>query len=45
MTHGNSVQGRRYVNGYLLSLDDTTLNARGYVREELGNNSPSVIVY
>ncbi|WP_208993083.1 hypothetical protein [Roseibium sp. TrichSKD4] len=45
MTQSNSVQGRRYVNGYLLSLDDTTLNARGYDRKELGPNSPSVIVY
>ncbi|WP_349357666.1 hypothetical protein [Stappia sp.] len=28
-------QARRYVNGYLLSLDDATLAAHGYDRAEL----------
>ncbi|MHC5652710.1 hypothetical protein [Stappia sp.] len=28
-------QARRYVNGYLLSLDDATLAAYGYERAEL----------
>lgn len=28
-------QARRYVNGYLLSLDDATLAAYGYDRREL----------
>lgn len=32
-------QARRYVNGYLLSLDDTTLNAYGYNRRELERES------
>ncbi|WP_186396897.1 hypothetical protein [Stappia sp. TSB10GB4] len=32
-------QARRYVNGYLLSLDDATLAAYGYDRAELERNS------
>jgi len=30
-----AAQARRYVNGYLLSLDDATLAAHGYDRDEL----------
>ncbi|MXN63532.1 hypothetical protein GR183_01330 [Stappia sp. GBMRC 2046] len=32
-------QARRYVNGYLLSLDDATLSAYGYDRKELERES------
>ena len=32
-------QARRYVNGYLLSLDDATLAAYGYDRKELEKES------
>jgi hypothetical protein len=35
MIEARSRQARRYVNGYLLSLDDATLAAHGYNREEL----------
>ncbi len=35
MIEARSVQARRYVNGYLLSLDDATLSAHGYDREQL----------
>ncbi|QFT31051.1 hypothetical protein K1718_09955 [Roseibium porphyridii] len=35
MVEARSVQARRYVNGYLLSLDDATLAAHGYDRDEL----------
>lgn len=35
MIEARSVQARRYVNGYLLSLDDATLAAHGYDRSQL----------
>jgi hypothetical protein len=35
MVEARSQQARRYVNGYLLSLDDATLSAHGYDREQL----------
>lgn len=35
MIEARSAQARRYVNGYLLSLDDATLAAHGYDRGEL----------
>ncbi len=35
MVQARSHQARRYVNGYLLSLDDATLAAHGYDRKEL----------
>ncbi len=36
-------QVRRYVNGALLMLDDETLRAHGYTREELRRNGASTI--
>lgn len=33
------MEARRYVGGALLSLDDETLNALGYTREELRRNA------
>ncbi|WP_269580914.1 hypothetical protein [Roseibium sp. Sym1] len=35
MIEARSAQARRYVNGYLLSLDDATLAAHGYDRDQL----------
>lgn len=35
MVEARTLQARRYVNGYLLSLDDATLAAHGYDRREL----------
>jgi len=35
MIEARSIQARRYVNGYLLSLDDATLAAHGYDRKQL----------
>lgn len=35
MIEARSQQARRYVNGYLLSLDDATLAAHGYDRDQL----------
>ncbi len=35
-------QVRRYVNGYLLSLDDATLAAHGYDRNELSREGSAV---
>ncbi len=35
MVSARERQARRYVNGYLLSLDDATLAAYGYDRNEL----------
>ncbi|TYC51706.1 hypothetical protein FMN50_20770 [Rhodobacterales bacterium] len=35
MVEARTIQARRYVNGYLLSLDDATLAAHGYDRREL----------
>lgn len=41
MIEARSVQARRYVNGYLLSLDDATLAAHGYNRDELEREGSS----
>lgn len=38
-------QARRYVNGYLLSLDDDTLAAYGFDRAELEREGSSSIVF
>ena len=35
MVDARAKQARRYVNGYLLSLDDATLAAHGFDRAEL----------
>ncbi|MBD8890552.1 hypothetical protein [Roseibium litorale] len=35
MVEAREKQARRYVNGYLLSLDDATLAAHGFNRAEL----------
>ncbi|MBO0343680.1 hypothetical protein [Roseibium limicola] len=35
MVEAREKQARRFVNGYLLSLDDATLAAHGYDRVEL----------
>ncbi len=35
MSEARAKQARRYVNGYLLTLDDATLAAHGYDREKL----------
>ncbi|KZM48509.1 hypothetical protein OA90_20265 [Labrenzia sp. OB1] len=35
MIEARTVQARRYVNGYLLSLDDATLATHGYDRKQL----------
>ncbi|MFD1696505.1 hypothetical protein [Roseibium aestuarii] len=35
MVEAREKQARRYVNGYLLSLDDATLTAHGYDRASL----------
>ncbi|GAA0774113.1 hypothetical protein GCM10009077_09420 [Roseibium denhamense] len=35
MIEARTVQARRYVNGYLLSLDDATLAAHGYDRAQI----------
>jgi len=37
MVAAREAQARRYVNGYLLSLDDATLAAHGYDRNTLQN--------
>ena len=45
MIEARTVQARRYVNGYLLSLDDATLAAHGYDRKELERQGSSVSVF
>ena len=37
-------QAQRYVNGALLMLDDATLKAHGYSRDELKKRSSSYII-
>ena len=32
---GREMQAKRYINGYLLTLDDNTLKANGYDRASL----------
>lgn len=41
MIEARSIQARRYVNGYLLSLDDATLAAHGYDRDRLEREGAS----
>ena len=41
MIEARSAQARRYVNGYLLSLDDATLATHGYDREQLEREGAS----
>ena len=45
MIEARSAQARRYVNGYLLSLDDATLAAHGYNREELEREGSTTRVF
>lgn len=45
MIDARSKQARRYVNGYLLSLDDATLAAHGYDRAELEREGSSPIIF
>jgi len=45
MIEARTVQARRYVNGYLLSLDDATLAAHGYDRAELEREGSSSMVF
>ncbi|MEM9632181.1 MULTISPECIES: hypothetical protein [unclassified Roseibium] len=45
MIEARSVQARRYVNGYLLSLDDATLAAHGYNREQLEREGASTSAF
>lgn len=45
MVAAREAQARRYVNGYLLSLDDATLAAHGYDRATLENEGASNGIY
>ncbi|PTW58793.1 hypothetical protein C8N35_10997 [Breoghania corrubedonensis] len=45
MVSARERQARRYVNGYLLSLDDATLNAYGYDRSELEHEGSMTFPY
>ena len=45
MIEARSVQARRYVNGYLLSLDDATLASHGYDREQLEREGASTSAF
>lgn len=45
MIEARSTQARRYVNGYLLSLDDATLAAHGYDRAALQREGANPIVF
>ncbi|MBO6508404.1 MAG: hypothetical protein JJ979_07985 [Roseibium sp.] len=45
MIEARSVQARRYVNGYLLSLDDATLAAHGYDRKQLEREGSSTSAF
>ncbi|GAB4521452.1 MAG: hypothetical protein Tsb0019_22870 [Roseibium sp.] len=45
MIEARSVQARRYVNGYLLSLDDATLAAHGYDRDRLEREGSSTSAF
>ncbi|WP_319775585.1 hypothetical protein [Breoghania sp.] len=38
-------QAKRYVNGYLLTLDDTTLNAQGLDRSQLEREGAMTFPY
>ncbi len=45
MVEAREKQARRYVNGYLLSLDDATLAAHGYDRSELEREGSTGMVF
>lgn len=45
MIEARTLQARRYVNGYLLSLDDATLAAHGYDRNELEREGASTSAF
>lgn len=45
MVEAREKQARRYVNGYLLSLDDATLAAHGYDRRELEREGSAGMVF
>lgn len=45
MVEARSVQANRYVNGYLLSLDDATLASHGYDRAELERQGTTPIFF
>lgn len=45
MVEARSVQARRYVNGYLLSLDDATLASHGYDRAQLEREGSSTSAF
>jgi len=45
MIEARSAQARRYVNGYLLSLDDATLAAHGYDRDQLEREGSSTSAF
>ncbi|MTH97909.1 hypothetical protein [Roseibium sp. RKSG952] len=45
MIDARAAQAQRYVNGYLLSLDDATLAAHGYDRAELEREGASSMVF
>ncbi len=45
MIEARSRQARRYVNGYLLTLDDATLASHGYDRAELEREGSSVAIF
>lgn len=45
MIDARTKQARRYVNGYLLSLDDATLAAHGFSRAELEREGSSPLVF
>ncbi|WP_428640892.1 hypothetical protein [Roseibium sp.] len=45
MIEARSAQARRYVNGYLLSLDDATLAAHGYDRKQLEREGASTSAF
>lgn len=45
LIEARSVQAQRYVNGYLLSLDDATLAAHGYDRAQLEREGSRTFAY
>ncbi|MTI45409.1 hypothetical protein JM93_01197 [Roseibium hamelinense] len=45
MVDARAKQARRYVNGYLLSLDDATLASHGYNRAELEREGADSMVF
>ncbi|WP_417686149.1 hypothetical protein [Roseibium sp.] len=45
MVEAREKQARKYVNGYLLSLDDATLTAHGYKRSELEREGTAGMVF